>query len=88
VPRDAAAAFLSEVEGIDRGWYAAPVGWFDGAGNGAFAPALRCALIGEGHCLLFAGAGIVRGSEPEAEWEETEVKLLSVLRALEQSVPG
>jgi len=88
VPRVEAATFLDGTEGLDRGWYAAPVGWFDGEGNGAFAPALRCALVTDGRCRLFAGAGIVRGSEPRSEWEETEVKLQSVLRALERSVPG
>jgi len=88
VPRDVASAFLDGNEGLDRGWYAAPVGWFDTVGNGAFAPALRCALLTDEGCRLFAGAGIVRGSRPEAEWDETEVKLLAVLRALEDAGCG
>ena len=82
-PRERARDFLREREPFHRGWFAGPVGWFDGAGDGAFAPALRSALVDGERVLTFAGAGIVEGSRPEAEWEETSVKLLPVLRALE-----
>jgi menaquinone-specific isochorismate synthase len=82
LPRDEALAFLAEEEPFQRGWYAGPVGWFDADGNGVFAPALRTA-VGEGSSWrLFAGAGIVEGSVPALEWEETAIKFDPVLRAL------
>ncbi|MDT8340918.1 MAG: isochorismate synthase [Longimicrobiales bacterium] len=85
VPRDAALEFLLGVEPFQRGWYAGPVGWFDGDGEGHFVPALRT-TVGDGcHWRLFAGAGIVEGSRPSLEWEETGIKLLPVLRALADS---
>ncbi len=81
-PSDTALEILSEEEWVARGWYAGPVGWFDTDGGGEFAPALRSA-VGRGPLLrLHAGAGIVDGSRPELEWDETRVKLQTVLRAL------
>jgi menaquinone-specific isochorismate synthase len=87
LPRDEALAFIHAEEPFERGWYAGPVGWFDLAGNGVFAPALRCAVGREGTWRLFAGAGIVAGSTPDAEWAETGIKFEPVLRALEASRP-
>ena len=85
VPRDQALAFLQEVEPFHRGWYAGPVGWFDSEGEGHFVPALRTA-VGEGErWRLYAGAGIVDGSDPASEWEETAIKFVPVLRALAAS---
>ena len=85
VPRDAALAFLLDAEPFQRGWYAGPVGWFDTEGEGHFVPALRTA-VGDGRrWRLFAGAGIVEGSRPSLEWEETGIKFLPVLRALADS---
>ncbi len=81
-PRDAAQALIRAAEPFDRGWYAGPVGWFDSAGDGAFVPALRAAVGGAKRWRLFAGAGIVEGSDPEAEWEETGLKFEPALRAL------
>jgi isochorismate synthase len=81
-PRDAAARIIAELEDLDRGWYAAPVGWFDGAGDFAFVVALRCGLFYPPFAVLFAGAGIVAGSEPQAELAETEVKLGAMRDAL------
>ncbi len=81
-PRDAALAFLHREEPFERGWYAGPVGWFDGAGNGIFVPALRTAVARDTTWRLYAGAGIVPGSDPDLEWEETGIKLQPVLRAL------
>lgn len=81
-PRDAAFAFLGDREPFERGWYAGPVGWFDTAGNGAFAPALRSAVGLAGRWRLFAGAGIVPGSDPAREWEETRIKFQPMLNAL------
>ncbi|NIP77728.1 MAG: isochorismate synthase, partial [Gemmatimonadetes bacterium] len=82
LPRDAALAFLAEEEPFERGWYAGPVGWFDGDGNGVFAPALRTAVSTGSGWRLFAGAGIVEGSVPALEWEETAIKFEPVLDAL------
>lgn len=79
-PRDEAGAFLRRHEALDRGWYAGPVGWFDLRGDGSFSPALRSGLWTGGAWRLFAGAGIVDGSEPEREWEETELKLNAIRR--------
>jgi menaquinone-specific isochorismate synthase len=84
-PRDAALDFLRGEEPFERGWYAGPVGFFDEEGNGVFAPALRSAVAHGRTWRLFAGAGIVAGSRPEAEWEETRIKFEPVLRALEAS---
>ena len=71
VPRDEALEFLLAAEPFQRGWYAGPVGWFDTEGEGHFVPALRTA-VGDGRSWrLFTGAGIVDGSRPSMEWEET-----------------
>jgi len=85
LPRDAALSFLAEAEPFERGWYAGPVGWFDAEGNGVFAPALRMGVSGPDGWRLFAGAGIVEGSVPALEWEETAIKFEPVLQALEAS---
>jgi menaquinone-specific isochorismate synthase len=85
LPRDAALAFLEDEEAFRRGWYAGPVGWFDAEGNGIFAPALRTGVLHEGAWRLFAGAGIVEGSVPALEWEETRIKFTPMLEALEES---
>jgi isochorismate synthase EntC len=86
-PRDQAQELLAQEEGFERGWYAGPVGWFDLEGNGVFAPALRSAVLSDGSWRLFAGAGIVEGSSPDAEWTETAIKLETVLWALGASSP-
>ena len=75
-------AFLSREEPFERGWYAGPVGWFDGEGNGVFAPALRTGVSTGSGWRLFAGAGIVEGSVPALEWEETGIKFKPMLEAL------
>jgi menaquinone-specific isochorismate synthase len=81
-PRDAALAKIPALEGFDRGRYAGPVGWVDAGGNGEWAIALRCAELDGARARLVAGAGIVDGSDPAAEWAETQVKLEPMLRAL------
>jgi menaquinone-specific isochorismate synthase len=69
---------------MDRGRYAGPVGWLDARGNGEFGLALRCAeLTGDDGARLFAGCGIVAGSDPVAEVAETEVKFLPMRQSLE-----
>ena len=85
LPRDAALEFLDEEEPFERGWYAGPVGWFDLDGNGVFVPALRCAVVQDLRWRLFAGAGIVEGSDPGLEWDETSIKFEPMLRALAAS---
>ena len=83
-PRAAALAFLDKIEGIDRGWYTGGIGWLTSDGAATFAIPLRCALINGRTSHLYAGAGIVAESRPEAELEETRLKfrpMLSVLTA-------
>lgn len=82
-PTDLALETIDELEGLDRGRYAGPVGWMDGRGDGGYAIALRCAEIAGARARLFAGAGIVSGSLPESELEETRLKLQAMLEALE-----
>ncbi len=81
-PRDDALKLLREEEPSQRGWYSGPVGWFDPDGNGVFVPALRFAVGRGREWKLFAGAGIVSGSDPSKEWEETRIKFHPVLKAL------
>ncbi|MFD0804054.1 isochorismate synthase MenF, partial [Streptomonospora algeriensis] len=81
-PTDAAMAVIRELEGMDRGRYAGPVGWIDGAGNGEWGIALRCAHVEGPRARLFAGCGIVAGSDPEAEAAESDSKLRVMREAL------
>jgi menaquinone-specific isochorismate synthase len=83
-PTSAAAAVIAELEGMDRGRYAGPVGWLDARGDGEFGLALRCAeLVGDDSARLFAGCGIVAGSDPAAELAETQSKFAAFQAALE-----
>jgi menaquinone-specific isochorismate synthase len=83
-PTADAAALIAELEGMDRGRYAGPVGWLDARGNGEFGLALRCAeLTGTHGARLFAGCGIVAGSDPVAELAETQSKFAAFQAALE-----
>lgn len=82
LPRDSAMAFLGEEEPFERGWYAGPVGFFDAEGNGIFVPALRMGVATGSGWRLFAGAGLVEGSVPALEWEETAIKFEPMLEAL------
>ena len=81
-PWQRAAPLIPALEGLDRGWYAGPLGWTDAAGDGEFCVALRCALLRGGLARCYAGNGIVRGSDPAAELAETEVKLAALLPLL------
>jgi menaquinone-specific isochorismate synthase len=81
-PRDEAMSAIRRLESAPRGRYAAPVGWVDAAGDGEFAIALRCAQIAGAHARLWAGAGIVADSDPDAEVAETTAKFDAVLSAL------
>jgi salicylate biosynthesis isochorismate synthase/menaquinone-specific isochorismate synthase len=81
-PLRAAAPMIPALEGLDRGWYAGPVGWTDATGDGEFCVALRCALLRGPVARCYAGNGIVRESDPAAELAETEVKLAALLPLL------
>ncbi len=81
-PRAAALRFIREREGLDRGWYAGPVGYVDRHGEGEFAVALRSALLRGNEATLFAGCGIVADSRPADEYAETCLKLRPMLDAL------
>jgi salicylate biosynthesis isochorismate synthase len=81
-PLEVVSRLIPALEGLDRGWYAGAVGWSDGAGDGEFCVALRCALVRGRLATLYAGGGIVRDSEPSAELAETEVKLGALLPVL------
>lgn len=83
-PTEAAFRVIAELEGMDRGRYAGPVGWMDGSGDGDWGIALRCGELAEDRrsMRLFAGGGIVAASDPQAELAETEVKLTAMRHAL------
>ncbi len=81
-PAAAAMAWQEAHEGFDRGLYAGPVGWVDASGDGEWALGLRSASVEGARASLYAGAGIVAGSDPEAELAETQLKLQALLAAL------
>jgi menaquinone-specific isochorismate synthase len=83
-PRAAAMDAIRRLEGLDRGRYSGPVGWVDANGDGEFGIALRCAEVDGTRARLFAGNGIVADSKPEAELEETRLKL----RAMQDALAG
>jgi menaquinone-specific isochorismate synthase len=84
-PRAEAEGLIRRLEGMERGRYAGPVGWVDAAGDGEFGIALRCAEVNGARARLFAGNGIVADSRPEAELEETRLKLRAMQSALGDS---
>jgi isochorismate synthase len=81
-PLAAARSMIAELDRTDRGWYTGPIGWTDTAGGGACWVALRCALLTDDGVELFAGAGIVHGSDPLGELAETNWKLMAMRSAL------
>jgi menaquinone-specific isochorismate synthase len=81
-PRDRATAWIAEHETNSRGWYTGTVGYFDAAGDGEFAVAIRAGLVGKHEAFLYAGAGIVEASDPPAEYAETRAKEAPMLAAL------
>lgn len=81
-PRDAALDLIARLEPGDRGRYAGPVGWVDGAGNGRWAVGIRSAELAGTEARLWAGVGIVADSDPAAELEETRAKAQAMLGAL------
>jgi len=81
-PAEAALAYLEKVEGFDRGPYAGPVGWVDARGDGAWALGIRSAQVEGNRASMYAGNGMVAGSDPVAELAETQLKLQALLAAL------
>lgn len=82
LPRDRAAQLIGQLEPHDRDFYAGTVGWCDGRGDGAWYVTIRCAEVSGCEARLYAGAGIVPGSDPWAEAEETGAKFGALLAAL------
>ena len=82
VPQQSACAQIEQLEKFERSLYASPLGWIDGQGNCEFCVGIRSALLQGNEAQLFAGAGIVSGSEPAQERAEVELKLRTLLLAL------
>lgn len=80
-PAPAAIRAIRRMESFDRGWYAGPIGWV-GPEEAEFAVALRCALVTGDQMHIYSGAGIVKGSEPQSEWDEIEHKIVDFARVL------
>ena len=81
-PREAAIRWIAAHEPATRGWYAGAVGWFDAAGDGAFSVAIRSGVLAQREAWLYAGAGIVEGSDASLEYAETRMKQTPMLAAL------
>ncbi len=84
-PREQAVKFIKQHEDFDRGWYAGPIGWINTSGNGEFAVAIRSGLFLQNEVRFFAGCGIVQDSDPKKEWDETNMKFIPMLTALEHA---
>lgn len=78
-PTPLAKKFILDNEGYDRGYYSGLVGWMDAEGNGEWVVTIRCGLLNDSSLRLYAGAGIVEGSNPESEWLETQAKMKTML---------
>ena len=87
VPRPEALELVREQEPLGRGWYAGPVGWVDARGGGEFVVGIRSALVRGSDAWLYAGCGIVKGSDPHSEYEESCLKLRPMLAALSETAP-
>ncbi len=81
-PQAPAIAAIPALEGFSRGLYAGALGWLNARGGGEFMVGIRSALVRGNRARIYAGAGIVKGSEPEKEWQETELKLNALLEGL------
>ena len=81
-PTNLAAQVIKRIEGMSRGRYAGPVGWLDARGDGELGIALRCGQINENEIQIFAGCGIVAGSNPEKELSESNAKFAPMRGAL------
>ena len=83
LPRSVANCLIRASEPVPRGWYASPIGWLSSDGDGEFAVALRSAVANREKVRLYAGAGIVAGSDPKNEWREIDLKLQPIMDALD-----
>lgn len=83
--RREAIKYIEEFEPMPRGWYAGPIGWVDSRGDGEFSAAIRCGLLHGKTASLYAGCGIVASSDPESEFDETNIKFRPMLDALAMS---
>ena len=81
-PRDKALEVIEEIESVDRGRYAGPVGWLGADGDGVWAIALRGAQLSNGKLTAFAGCGIVAGSDAQAELDEAILKFKPIVDSL------
>ncbi|MDP1720610.1 MAG: isochorismate synthase [Candidatus Nanopelagicaceae bacterium] len=81
-PTEMATKVIADLEGMPRGRYAGPVGWIDARGDGELGIALRCGQISENEIRLFAGCGIVAGSDPRRELAESQAKFAPMMSAL------
>ncbi|MGH8084917.1 MAG: isochorismate synthase [Lysobacter sp.] len=81
-PTASARALIGELEGFDRGLFTGLVGWCDASGDGEWAVTIRCALVDHAGATVYAGAGVVAGSQPDAELAETSAKLRTMLGAM------
>jgi menaquinone-specific isochorismate synthase len=82
-PRNIAFDIIDEIEGMNRGRYAGPVGWIDASGDGELGIALRTGQISGKEIRIYAGCGIVAGSNPEKELEESSAKMIPMKSALQ-----
>lgn len=81
-PTEVAAEVIADLEGMSRGRYAGPIGWIDARGDGELGIALRCGQISDNEIRLFAGCGIVAGSDPQRELAESQAKFAPMMSAL------
>jgi len=82
LPKEHAVMKIREIEDLDRGFYAGPIGWLDYQGNGEFAVAIRSGLVQGDEASIFAGCGVVEDSIVEMEYQETNIKFTPMLSAL------
>jgi menaquinone-specific isochorismate synthase len=82
-PRTEACPRIAEYESFVRGPYAGPVGWFDAIGDGEFVVGIRSGILRDNSLRLFSGAGIVRGSEPIQEKQETDLKFKAMREVMD-----
>jgi menaquinone-specific isochorismate synthase len=81
-PREGAAEVIRQLEGFPRGLYAGALGWFDARGEGEFLVGIRSALVEGTAARVYAGAGLVAGSDPEKELAETDLKFNAMVEAI------
>ena len=85
-PVEKASELINKYEEHDRGWYSSPFGWINSDGDGDFCVALRSSLIVGKTIQLFSGGGIVLNSNPDREWEETELKMKTILEIIKDNI--